>query len=267
MKTKDILKRIPNKEGAGYFTVYLPSMDKELKIRNLSVNDQKIISKLAVANDGTMFASESDLAKIALAENNCLNGVELDEIDVRDYFILCCALRKENYMDEFEVNYTCPQCEEEFHKPLDFDRIIKSATEYEASYDEAFIKTKFGEMKVTIGLPPQTDLIMLEMYYAKVGRTRDVAMSERYVDYIICCMESVCFKNDADEWEEAEDFREMSYLEKVGFIQEVESNIEQVSKLFNDIGLITSKFFYDIDCPNCGNKIPSFMDTSDFFVL
>lgn len=267
MNTKDIIKRIPNKEGAGYFTVYLPSMDKELKIRNLSVNDQKIISKLAVSNDDTLFASESDLAKIALAENNCLNNIELDDIDVRDFFILCCALRKENYMDEFAINYTCHTCEEQFTRNLDFERLIQAATEYKDEHEETEIKTNAGPMKVTIGLPPQSDLIMLEMYYARVAKTRDVSMTEKYVDYIICSMKNVAFKNEAEEWEIVSDFTEMNFLEKVSFVQAAGANIEEISKLFNDIGLITSKFFYDLDCPNCGAKVKTFMDASDFFVL
>jgi len=52
MNAKEILKNIPNREGAGYFTSPLSSMKKDLRIRHLSVNDQKIISKLAINDDG-----------------------------------------------------------------------------------------------------------------------------------------------------------------------------------------------------------------------
>lgn len=267
MKIKDIISRIPNKEGAGYFTVFLPSLDRELRIRHLSVNDQKIISKLSIDEGTGTFASEGDLAKIAIAEENSLDPIELELIDVRDYFILCCALRKENYIDEFGVKYQCSKCEDVFEKTLDFSRLIKLASEYELKKTDAVIKTAVGEMKVEISLPTQINLIMLEMYYERVAKTRDVTSAEKYIDYIICCINKVYFKNDADEWEEAEEFSELEFLDKVAFIQKVEANIEEVSRLFNDIGMITSEFFYEIECPTCKNKIRAFMDTSDFFTL
>jgi hypothetical protein len=267
MNTKDILKRLPNDTGAGYFTVHLQSMDKDIRVRHLSVNDQKIISKLSIDEGGGTFASEGDLAKIALTEENSLEPIELEKIDVRDFFILCCAIRKENYMDPFAVRYKCEKCEDEFDKSLDFDRLVQLASEYELSTTEAVIKTKAGDMKVHIGIPAQLDLVMLEMYYERVAKTRDVTSAEKFVDYIICCMTKAFFKNDEDQWEEMEDFAKKEFLEKVDFVQSVQANIEEVSKLFNDIGMITSEFFYEVECPTCQNKIRSFMDTSDFFTL
>lgn len=267
MNIKDILSKIPNSSGAGYFTVHLQSMDKDVRIKHLTVNDQKVISKLSIDDGAGTFASEGDLAKIAIAEENSLEQIELDKIDVRDFFILCCALRKENYIDEFTVKYRCDKCEEQFDKKLDFDRLIQLATEYELDKTEAIIKTAVGDMKAIISIPTQIDLIMLEMYYDRVSKTRDVTKAEKFIDYIICCITNVFFKNDEGEWEETTDFANLEFLEKVAFIQEIKSNIEDVSKLFNDIGMITSEFFYEIECPSCKNKISSFMDTSDFFIL
>ncbi len=267
MNTSEILKKIPNKDGAGYFEVTLPSLDKQLRIRHLSVNDQKIISKLSIDEGQGTFASEGDLAKISIAEVNSLEPVELDNIDVRDFFVLCCALRKENYIDEFSVQYNCNKCEDTFEKTIDFSRLIEAATEFVPKTEDAVIKTFVGDMKVTIGIPSQLDLIMLEMYYDRVAKTRDVTPAEKYVDYIICCMNKAFFKNDADEWEEADDFVKKEFLQKIEFIQDIKANIEGISKLFSDIGMITAEFFYEIECPTCGNKIHSFMDTSDFFTL
>lgn len=267
MNTSQILKNIPNKDGAGYFTVHLPSLDKTLRIRHLTVNDQKIISKLSIDEGQGTFASEGDLAKISITEVNSLDPIELDVIDVRDFFVLCCALRKENYIDDFTVQYRCQKCEESFERTLEFDRLIKLASEYEAKVEDAIIKFANGEMKVRIGIPKQLDLVMLEMYYDRIAKTRDVTGAEKYVDYIICCMTNAYFKNDSDEWEEADDFATKEFLQKISFIQDIGASIEGISKLFNDIGMITAEFFYEVECPNCTNKIKSFMDTSDFFIL
>lgn len=267
MNIQDILKRIPNNTGAGYFTVPLKSLDKELRIKHLSVNDQKIISKLSIDDNTGTFASEADLAKISIAEVNSLEPIELDNIDVRDYFILCCAIRKENYMDDFIIKFKCKQCEHEFDKDLDFSKMIALATDFEIKLKEAEIKTSLGDMKVTIGIPKQLDLIMLEMYYNRVAKTRDVTTAEKYIDYIIVCMKQAYFKNDTDQWEEVEDFIKMEYLDKVEFMQNIKANIEDISKLFAEIGMITNEFFYDIDCPKCKEKNKPFLDTSDFFTL
>lgn len=273
MNLRDILNRVPNKEGAGYFAVALPTMGKELRIRHLSINDQKIISKLSIDEGNGTFASEGDLAKIALAEENSLEPVDLEKIDVRDFFILCCAIRKENYIDEFTVNYTCENCDESFEKNLDFDRLIELASEYQLKTTEAEISSKAGLMKVDIGIPAQLDLVMLEMYYDRVAKTREVTPAEKFIDYIICCMNKVYFKAEGAEddaesaWEELEDFTKMEFLQKIEFMQSIKANIEQVSKLFNDIGMITAEFFYEIECPTCKKKIRAFMNTSDFFLL
>lgn len=267
MNIKSVLSNIPNKEGAGYFTVFLPTLDKEVRIRHLSVNDQKIISKLAIEDNPTTFASEADLAKISIVETNSLEPIELEQIDVRDYFILCCALRKENYMDEFKVEYSCPKCTEDFFETIDFAKLIENATEYEQVITKKEISSGAGNTRVTVGIPAQLDLIMLEMYYARIAATRDVTPAEKYVDFVICCIKDIEMETSDGVWESVEDFKTLSYLAKVEFIQQIKCNIESVAKLFNDIGMITSNFFYDIKCPNCGNKLNTFMDTSDFFML
>lgn len=267
MNTTEILKNIANKEGAGYFTVFLPSLGKQVRIKHLTINDQKIISKLAIDENASIFASESDLAKIALVETNSIDPIDLESIDVRDYFILCCALRKENYMDQFVVNYTCDKCSEEFKEPIDFDVLIENAKEFEPKYEIVDIETKnIGTIKVELGIPNQLDLVMMEMYYTEVAKTREVSSAEKYVDYVICCIKNI--QHDVEGiYADVEDFKTMHYLEKVGFIQNIQSNIETIAKLFNDVGLVTSEFFYDIECPNCKNKLKTFMDVSDFFML
>lgn len=267
MKTTDILKNISNKEGAGYFSVFLPSLEKTVRIRHLSINDQKIISKLAIEENTSVFASEADLAKISIVETNSLDPIDLETIDVRDYFILCCALRKENYMDEFKVNYECPKCTEEFVEPIDFSRLIEAAKDFEAVIKEEIVMTNNGEAKMLIGIPKQMDLIMLEMYYNRIAQTRDVTAAEKYVDYVICCIQDIMYKNGDDVWEAVEDFADMSFIDKTEFVQAIKANIEQLSRLFSDIGMITSEFFYDVPCPNCKHEIATFMDTSDFFML
>lgn len=267
MNKADILKRIPNKEGAGFFSVFLPSLGIDLKMRHLSINDQKIISKLSVSEDSSLFASEADLAKIALAEENSLEEVDLTQIDLRDYFILCCALRKENYINPLAMSYKCQRCSEQVNHNVDFARLITAASEFELVDKDTEVKTSAGEAKLVVGIPHQMDLVMMEMYYDRIAQTRTVTMTEKYVDYIVCCIKSVEFKNDAGEYEPMADFLTMDYLEKLQFLQEIKVDIEELTKLFADIGIMTAEFFYDIQCPNCKNEIKSFVDTSDFFVL
>lgn len=267
MNTKEILKNIPNKEGSGYFTVFIPSLEKDIRIRHLSVADQKVISKLSIDESPTTFASESDLAKLAVAETNAIDPVSLDNLDVRDFFILCCALRKENYMDSFTVKYGCKACDHEFEEAIDFDVLIENAKEFEIEDKEEIIGTKkVGDIKVKLGIPSQMDLIMLEMYYAEVAKTREISMAEKYIDYVICCIKELSVLKD-EKYVAADDFPEMHYLEKVAFIQSLGANIEQIAKLFNEIGLVTSEFFYDMKCPNCSTDVKTFMDISDFFML
>jgi hypothetical protein len=266
MNTKDIIKNIPNKEGAAFFSVYLPSMDKDLRIKHLSINEQKIISKLSISEDTNIFASEADLAKIAVVEVNSLEPIELYGMDLRDFFILCCALRKENYINPLSIDYTCPKCQESFDESIDFDLLIENATEFEKEIKTTSLKTSAGEAQIHIGIPNHVDLVMLEMYYDRVGKTRDVVPTEKYIDYVICCIKKIEFKNE-DAWEEVEDFTEMAYLDKVGFMEEIGADIEEIAKSFGDVGMLTSEFFYPIKCPNCKNELSTFVDTSDFFVL
>jgi len=275
MNVKDILANIPNNAGAGYFTVYLPSMDKELRIRHLGIKDQKIISKLAINENRVLFASESDLAKLALIESNALESIDLEDIDIRDYFILCCAIRKENYLNNFNINIKCNKCNNEFDIDLDFKRLIESATEFESEISEKIIDSNAGKMNLKIGLPKQVDLIMLEMYYNTIAETRDVSVSEKYIDYIIACIQEISIENaelkdkDSEEiiWDVIEDFNELEFIEKIEFVQKLNPNIEELSKIFSDVGIITSNFFYDVKCPLCKEKMSTFMDTSDFFML
>ena len=122
MKLESALKNIQEERESNTITVYMPSIHKDIKIRSLTTDDLKTLSRIGVFNE---FDLNNELLKLylfdkLLAENKdtCpLNSNNLTQLDFLSFIITLRKLLNNDLIFEF----TCQQCNTQFQHKLDLE--------------------------------------------------------------------------------------------------------------------------------------------------
>ena len=122
--------------GAGMIPVELYSTGEEVLMRELTVTDQKTLSKTALIN-----SNRRDI--MYNAQNSLINScVKTEGFDVRnqvefDRIVILLRLYQQNYFSN-DIHYTCPKCGKENVYKLDFGKVldrVKGAWRTDKTYD------------------------------------------------------------------------------------------------------------------------------------
>jgi transcription elongation factor Elf1 len=121
--------------GAGFIPVRIYSIDQEVLMRELTVTDQKTLSKTALINNNRrdiMYAAQNSLI------NSCVKnkGFDIRELTEFDRVVFLLRLYQQNYFTN-DIKYTCPKCGKENVYKMDFGAMlnkVKDAWRGERTY-------------------------------------------------------------------------------------------------------------------------------------
>lgn len=122
MKLTDALQNIQEERQTNTITVYMPSLHKDVKIKSLTTDDLKTLSRIGVFNE---FDLNNELLKLYLFDkllaedkDTCpLNSSNLTQFDFLSFII---SLRK-LLNNELLFEFTCQHCETHFQHKLDLE--------------------------------------------------------------------------------------------------------------------------------------------------
>ena len=122
MKLSDALKDIQNERNANTITIYMPSIHKDVRIRSLTTDDLKTLSRIGVFNE---FDLNNELLKLflfdkLLAEDKNSCPISADTMTMLDFLSFIISIRK-LLNNELSFEFTCQQCETRFQHVLDLE--------------------------------------------------------------------------------------------------------------------------------------------------
>ena len=152
--------------GAGLFPIKLFSTDESVMMRELTVTDQKTLSKTALVN-----GSRRDVifnAQCALV-NSCVkkDGFDISEYTEFDRIVILARLYQQNYFDN-DIHYTCPKCGKENIYKLDFGKILNKLEDAWTEDKVYVINNGDREFHFTVGWPK---VKTIADFYAKYYKT------------------------------------------------------------------------------------------------
>ena len=191
---KNALLRFKQEIGAGRIPVYLCSTGENVTMRELTVTDQKTLSKTALINNNR---------RDVLYNTQCslINGCVLDEgFDVRNYtefdrIVLLARLYQQNYFNN-DVKFTCPKCGKENVYKLDFTKILeklKAAYSEDKVYDMSYADKQF---RFTVGWPKVSAVSdfydnYYKQYQANNDKTRESIDRLSNVEYLVMFIKGI----------------------------------------------------------------------------
>lgn len=122
MKLSDALQNIQQEREGNTITVYMPSIHQDVKIKSLTTDDLKTLSRIGVFNE---FDLNNELLKLylfdkLLAEDKDTCPINSDNLTQLDFLSFIISLRK-LLNNELAFEFTCQACETQFQHKLDLE--------------------------------------------------------------------------------------------------------------------------------------------------
>ena len=148
---KNAISMFKQAVGAGVIPVKIFSTGEEVMMRELTVTDQKTLSKTALINKNrrdVMYNAQNSLL------NTCMQtkGFDIKEYTEFDRITLLLCLYQQNYFSN-EIKYTCPKCGKENKYKLDFGAMLHKVGKSWSPDRTYVMKHGSKEFHFTIGWP------------------------------------------------------------------------------------------------------------------
>lgn len=271
----NIVNAFRQKMSTASTTVELPSIGRTVEFKEISVNEQKDLSKVAMEND-----SRSDMMYCAMV--NLINRLSIDRtFDVRDHseferIAITLSLQQTNKANP-EIRYTCPKCGRENVYRLDTAKMLR---QFGKSYrpDRDF-EVEAGQRRFTftVGWASVRNVEdFFKNYYRKWDRasktTKDSLNQLSQIEYIAMFLKKVTVADVSDpEDSMTADLQELPYPDRVQIVDCLpqgilfDENTGIISKIIAEYVTPMNDCFKYRDCEFCGAEQNGAMaNISDF---
>ena len=255
--------------------IELPSSGKTIECREISGEEQKEISKIALESK-----SRGDIMYCAML--SLINKLSTDKtFNIRDYseferILVTLNLQQMNKVNP-EIKYTCSKCGKENAYTLDTPKLLRDFAKTYKEDKQVEIEYGFRKFSFTIGWASVANVESFFKNYYKKYDSSGVSVKETMdemsqIEYILMFVKSVSVSdiNDPEDTISA-NLVEMPYGERVQIMDSLPQNI-----LFDENSSIVSKIikifiepinevFKYRDCAYCGSRQDEqFANLSDF---
>lgn len=261
VQTKDeLIKALKSDFATSVTKIYVNSLDKEIGFREITVLEQKNLSRIMMSNE-----NRKDIvydAQCALINNACLaEGFDIYNLTEYDRLKILMALYQANMFSN-ELKYTCPECgtENRYHVNFDnvlmkLDKIDLSAKEF--SYSSKGIDYKFDLIYPSVQLVSRFHKSYCDKHRSVPKREQKNVDNMQNMEYVNLFINKVSLNNHNNNTIRNIDFRKY----KVGDLEEIISMFPQ-DVLYTDTGVlryIVENYIKKINdtfdkhtCFNCG---------------
>ena len=242
--------------------IMVNSAEKEYHFRDVTVNEQKTLSKTSIQNE-----ARKDIiydTQCQLINTLCLDkGFNVYSLTEFDRIKILMMLYQNNFQKN-EIKYKCTECGAENIYTVDFQKIIDKLDKFDLSDDVFTAEDGRKIFKFTINYPLVRSVSnfykdYMKKYKGKSKMEMEILDNLGNVDYINLYIRRVEMidKNDPNDRVQA-DLSLMTYQETEKFIDMFPQNVI-LDEDNGVIGYITSKFINKLNkvfeyenCPQCG---------------
>lgn len=271
MDNTELLNALKNEFSASVIPVYLNSLEKEVGFREISVLEQKVLSKTIIANE-----ERSDViydAQIALMQKLCLDDtLDISTLTEFDRIKILLELYQSNFKSN-TIEMECPVCKNKTEFKLDFDKTIKNLNKIKLIDYNITEKNSNHEITFTVNFPSIRRLQEYRAYQTKLSSKYSSAVQDFSFDMIDLFIKKIKIKNLKTDNVTDIDVYSLAYSDYMDILDIIPqdflySNKSKVAKLIRDkITQPLEDAFVSLRCPHCNNVIKSMGSINSFFTL
>lgn len=248
--------------GSQVMKVYVNSMKREVNFKEVSVVEQKTLSKTMIANE-----KRRDIiydVQCSLINRLCLEeGFDIYRLTEFDRIRILMEIYQSNYFKN-DITFKCPECGAENKYHLDFDSIIAKLNDFDLSDKVYNLEDKYRHYNFTLNYPYVRNVSNFYKSYNKkyahtTQKEQEVLDSMGNIEYVNLFIKQIEMVNKDDPSNrQVADLTMMSYNQIEQLISILPQNI-----IFSDdngvIKYITTEFIEKINkvfsyekCAQCG---------------
>ena len=216
-------KKLFDEEFATSLTpVYISSLGRDFSFREITVMQQKSLSRIMVANENrkdVVYDAQCQLINQACADE----GFSVYNVSEFDRLKLLIALYQAN-MFQREVKFTCAECGAANAYRFDFDRVLERLDAVDVSDSQVEYSSKSCRYKFTVGYPSVKTVSQFHKQYCARNRVTSKAQARQFdnmsnMEYVNLYIQEVEMTNSATGKTRQIDFRQFSPQDREEIIQ------------------------------------------------
>lgn len=248
--------------GSQVMKVYVNTLGREVSFKEVSVVEQKTLSKTMIANE-----NRRDIiydVQCSLINRLCLeDGFDIYRLTEFDRIRILMEIYQSNYFKN-EITFKCPECGAENKYQIDFDNIISKLNDFDLSDRVYNLEDKYRHYNFTINYPFVRNVSNFYKSYNKkyahtTKKEQEVLDSMGNIEYVNLFIKQIeMVSKDDQSNRQVADLTLMSYNQIEQLISILPQNI-----IFSDdngvIKYITTEFIEKINkvfqyekCAQCG---------------
>lgn len=257
--------------------IYINSLKKEIGFREITVKEQKTLSRIMIDNESKGRKDIVYDAQCALINTACLEPEEFDiyKLTEFDRLKLLIAIYQAN-MFKNDIKFTCEECGAENVYKLDFQQTLQKLDDVSLDTQTFQYENKLWKYDFTLDYPSVKRV--LEFHKSNVGKYKNMKKTQQStidnmqnMDYVDLYISSIKIFNKTNKTEKFVDLNEFN----AGEVEDVISIFPQ-DVLYSEDGVIKyvvdnfiSKInasFEEQTCYNCGAKTKTAIGNSESFL-
>lgn len=276
-------KELQSSSSLGVFDITFPSLGKTYSFKQLTVGQQRSISKNSADLENKVAQIENRIKLLgALCQDDSFDPYS---ITYPEFIMAMAYIRENNFGDELDLTYVCPNEKCKMHIPVHLnmaDIISKLEVEcekFEESWEWSF---NAGENKITfiLNYPNVKDyLLMIKMYAAhaqdKIKNSKETDINnidfsieneDTAVAFIYSYIKGIKLN---DNLVDMSPLNNMPIEDKIEFFEtQLKFDLLKFAKSINDkVGNIIEVTKIKAICPKCKKPIETIVDIDSFFQL
>ena len=247
------LNLLKESRGRGAVQVFLPSLGREVTVKQINVGMQKTVSKVAISGGASFYST-----LVALAVELTDGAVSPQSITDIDLMKILCVVKLNNIFEPISYRITCGKCNEQSIYSIDFKEFLERLSKI--SWEKRTLKFDgtFGHVEIDVSLPSVADIAALKAIEEIEGTSED--SSKMLATFV----KAIRIGNEAVEGIDA------SFSEKVKVLDALPGAVladkDSLPKTVSTemIPKIESAA-YDVVCKKCNERISSVLTVDSFF--
>lgn len=262
----DLSSILNSNSGSGYYEIYIPSQDKTYTFKQLTVGQQRSISKNSADFEQR---KEQTMLRVNILKELCLDKTIEPLNFTWPEFVMCLAqIRDNNFTTPITFKLKCPdqkECQAKFDYDVDLGQIISNLEDLTRGAIESDYRFEFEMNGHTItfilNYPTVNKYVDMLEYSSKIQNQEDaenfatVAFSYAYIKNILVDGQKVVGNT-------FNDIRSLTNYIDTTLQFDYVKYIETLDKYFDKY---TKVLEVEATCPKCKKKVPLTLDIDDFF--
>lgn len=124
----DLINIINKANDTFAYSIYVPSLDKEVMFREINTSQQKKLVKSVI--DSPVFNTEFIFTLREIIKENCVDSdINIDELTIYDKLMISLYMRIYSIGNELNITAKCPDCEKLHNRLIKLNDLIESVKE------------------------------------------------------------------------------------------------------------------------------------------